>query len=434
MSATTLKQLDPTQVELEITITPEEFDKAQDSAFRKLVRTREDPGLPAGQSAAQDLREHLRHRRDRRPGARGPRPREVRRGDQGDTRSSRWRGRRMEMLPEEEGQPLRFKAVVAVRPPIEPAPYEGIEIEDVPEQPATTISSGRSRRMRKDAATLVPVDRPVQLGDTATIDYEGKIDGVPFEGGTATGAAGRDHRGAVHPRLRPGIVGMKAGETRGLNGEVPGRVRRAELAGKDAVFTMTVHEVKEPELPPLDDEFAKRVSAAPRRSTRCEADVRGRLDAGDEQRGRRQTIEQLLDKLAAKRNEVPLPQVLVEREIDALVSESQAIRRALRDSWDDYLTAIGKTEADFRVEYEPEAPETRQDDPDRRGDRGSREDRRCSRRRRSRARCYRPSVRPAAGEDPRTHGVQHRCACRRYRAHQDDRFSDPEGERRPGGN
>ena len=128
MSATTMKQLDPTQVELEIPISTEEFDKAQDSAFRKLVRSAKIPGFRPGKvprkifentygtatiidRALEDLvpekyaaavKEHAIE-----PLARPE----------------------MEMLPDEEGQPMRFKVVVAVRPPIEPAPYEGIEIE-----------------------------------------------------------------------------------------------------------------------------------------------------------------------------------------------------------------------------------------------------------------------------------------------------------------
>jgi len=169
-----LKQLDPTQVELEIPISSEEFDKAQDAAFRKLVRSAKIPGFRPGKvprkifentygtsaildealerlvpaKYAEAVKEH-----ELEPLARPE----------------------MELLPEVEGQPLRVKALVSVRPPIEPAPYDGIEVEDVSEKAGDDDMAQAIETMRKNAATLVPVERPVQLGDTATIDYAGKI-------------------------------------------------------------------------------------------------------------------------------------------------------------------------------------------------------------------------------------------------------------------
>jgi trigger factor len=207
--------------------------------------------------------------------------------------------------------------------------------------------------MRKEAATLVPVDRLVQLGDTVTLDYTGKVDGEAFEGGTATGEQTEVNESRFVPGFAAGIVGMRAGETKDVSVTFPADYGAAELAGKDAVFTMTVHEVKEPELPPLDDAFAQRVSKAETLDA-LRAEVRARLDAGIVQRGRRQTIEQLFTKLLAT-HEVPLPAVMVEREIDALISDSKQYVARYGTSWDDYLSAIGKTEATFRSQYETEA-------------------------------------------------------------------------------
>jgi trigger factor len=347
-----MKQLDPTQVELEISISLEEFGKAQDSAFRKLVRSAKIPGFRPGkvprkifentygtaaivdraledlvpEKYAEAVKEHALE-----PLARPE----------------------MEMLPEEDGLPMRFKAVVAVRPPIEPAPYEGIEIEDVGEKAGDEDLERALETMRKDAATLVPVDRAVKLGDTATIDYEGKIDGVPFDGGTATGQQVEIAEERFIPGFATGIAGMKAGETRDINAKFPDEYGAPELAGKDATFTITVHEVKEAELPTLDDEFAKRVSQH-QTLDELTTEVRGRLDGVAAQKARRQLSSEILDKLVAA-NDFPLPQVLVEREMDGLLDESRQYVGRMGIPWEDYLKQSEKTEDAIRGDFREEA-------------------------------------------------------------------------------
>ena len=352
MSATTLKQLDPTQVELEIPITSEEFGKAQDSAFRKLVRNAKIPGFRPGkvprkifentygtsaildraledlvpEKYAEAVKEH-----ELQPIARPE----------------------MELLPDEAGRPMRFKAVVTVRPPIEPAPYDGIEIEDVTEKAGDDDVERALETMRKDAATLVPVDRPVQLGDIATIDYLGKIDGEPFENGAATGQQAEIAEDRFIPGFAAGIVGMNAGETKEILARFPDPYGAPELAGKDAVFSVTVHEVKEPELAELDDEFAKRVSQH-QTLDELTTELRGRLDGVAAQKARRQISSELLEKLVAA-NDFPLPRVLVEAEIDSLVEESKSYVGRSGIGWDDYLKQAEKTAETIREDFREEA-------------------------------------------------------------------------------
>jgi trigger factor len=352
VSATTLKQLDPTQVELEIPITSEEFDRAQDAAFRKLVRNAKIPGFRPGkvprkifentygtsaildealeaivpEKYAEAVKEH-----ELEPLARPE----------------------MELLPDEAGRPMRFKAIVTVRPPIEPAPYDGIEIPDVAETATDEDLERALETMRKDAATLIPVDRPVQLGDTATIDYAGSIDGVPFEGGTATGQQVEVSEERFIPGFATGIAGMKAGETKDVHAKFPDQYGAEHLAGKDAVFTITVHEVKEAELPALDDDFAKRVSQH-QTLEELKTELRGRLDGVAAQKARRQISSELLDKLVAA-NDFPLPKVLVEGEIDGLIDESKQYVGRSGLTWDDYLKNIEKTDETIREDFREEA-------------------------------------------------------------------------------
>ena len=352
MSATTLKQLDPTQVELEIAISPDELQKAQNAAFNKLARNVKMPGFRPGkvprkifeaqygvgvitERAMEDLvpekyaeavEEHKLE-----PIARP----------------------KMELLPEEEGAPMRFKAVVTVRPQFDLKDYAGIEVTEQPTEAGDAELETALDTLRRDAATLVPADRAVQLGDTATLDYLGKIDGVAFDGGTATGEPTEILESRFIPGFASGIVGMTAGETKDITAHFPEDYSNTELAGKDAIFTITVHEVKEPEMPVLDDEFAKRIARVDS-VDELKTDLRRRLTERVKENGRRAQSQQILDRLL-ETHEVPLPAVLVERETEGLIDESKQYVSRFGTTWEQYLEQSGKTEADVRAEYATEA-------------------------------------------------------------------------------
>ena len=350
---TTLKSLDPTQVELEISITPEEYAAAQDAAFRQLARNAKIKGFRPGKIPRKIFENNygtatiLERALDDLLNQKYPAALEEHHIDP-LTRPT------VEVVPaEDQTQPPVFKAVVSVRPEIDPKDYTGVEITDVKETAGDEDLERALQQMRRDAATLVPVDRPAQLGDTIVMDYEGKIDGVPFEGGTAQGQETELQGDRFIPGFVDGIVGMKAGETKDVPAKFPDPYSNEELAGKDAVFTITVHDVKEPELPELDDDLAKRVS----RSETLEdlkAEIRRRLDDTVKRNARRQMSTELLEKIAAA-NDFPLPEVLIDRETDALLNESRQFVARARMSWDQYLEGTGKTEAELKETFRPEA-------------------------------------------------------------------------------
>lgn len=352
MSATTLKQLDPTQVELEISISPEEFSAATDAAYKKLVRTAKVPGFRPGKVPRRIYEQQYGTARIVDQALEELVPEKYSQAIDEHKLEPLARPR-MELMPEEDGAPLRFRAVVSVRPVIEVTGYTGLELTAQPETATDDELEAALASMRKDAAILVPVDRPAQLGDTVTIDYEGTIDGEPFEGGSAKGESAEVDESRFIPGFAAGIVGLRAGESKDIAVTFPADYGAAELAGKDAVFALTVHEVKEPELPVLDDAFAQRVSKAESLEA-LRAELRARLDAGARQRGRREMVEQLFGQLLAA-HEVPLPGVMVEREIDSLINDSKQYVARYGTSWDDYLAAVGKSEEAFRADYVQEA-------------------------------------------------------------------------------
>ncbi len=260
---------------------------------------------------------------------------------------------KMQLLPEDGGQPRRIKAVVDVRPEIALGEYKGLAVKAAPIEVTDADVERALKTLARDRATLVPVEREAKLGDVVTIDYEGKIDGVAFEGGTAQGQQTELSEERFIPGFASGIAGMRAGESKDVEATFPEGYQQSELAGKTAVFTIVLHEVKELELPPIDDELAKAVSQQ-QTVDDLKADIRKRLRAAAEARVKRETGNDLVERLVAA-HDFPLPEVLVEREIDAMLTDGAGMAARMGMSFDEYLAAMGKTETDMRVEHRQDA-------------------------------------------------------------------------------
>ncbi|HEY1237937.1 MAG TPA: trigger factor [Solirubrobacterales bacterium] len=162
-------------------------------------------------------------------------------------------------LPD-EGKPLRFSIEVAVRPSAELGEYKGLEVgRPEPEIPEEAVET-EINRLREGFARLNPVERAAKQGDVALIDYEGKIDGEPFEGGTARDYLLELGEGRVLPELEQALEGAEAGDERTVDVPFPDDYPAEEVAGKTAQFDVKVKEVREKELPELDDDFASEAS------------------------------------------------------------------------------------------------------------------------------------------------------------------------------
>jgi trigger factor len=260
---------------------------------------------------------------------------------------------KMELLPQEEGKPTRLKAVVEVRPEIDLGEYKNIELSKPPVNVTDEDVTRSLDTLARERATLVPAEREAKLGDVVTIDFEGKIDGVPFEGGTAKGQVTELREDRFIPGFATGIAGMKVGETKDVEAGFPEDYQQAELAGKTAVFTISLHEVKEFELPAIDDELAKAVS--PHQTLdELKADIRERLQKVAEQRQRRELGNQAVEKLIAA-HDFALPEALVQREIDQMMNDSASFAQRMGVTFEDYLQQTGKTEEQLRGEYRNDA-------------------------------------------------------------------------------
>jgi trigger factor len=159
-------------------------------------------------------------------------------------------------VPEAEGDPLRFQFEVGVRPPAQLGEYKGLEVGrpdiEVPED----VLDEELGRLRDSFARLETVERPAASGDFLLVDFDGTIDGEPFQGGEARDELVELGGGRLIQGFEEQLDGAAAGDTRRVEVTFPDDYRARELAGKDAVFEVTVKEVREKLLPELDDEFA----------------------------------------------------------------------------------------------------------------------------------------------------------------------------------
>ncbi|MDQ3728047.1 MAG: trigger factor [Actinomycetota bacterium] len=159
-----------------------------------------------------------------------------------------------------EGEGLEFKIEIGVRPKAELGDYKDLEVGraeiDIPED----AIAEELERLREGFGSLNPVERPAAEGDVAVIDYEGFVDGEPFEGGSGTAMSVEIGSERLLPEFEAGLLGKSAGEEADLDVTFPEGYGAEHLAGKAAVFKVKVNEIREKDLPALDDDFAQSAS------------------------------------------------------------------------------------------------------------------------------------------------------------------------------
>jgi trigger factor len=255
-------------------------------------------------------------------------------------------------LPE-EGKPLRFSIEVAVRPRAELGDYKGLEVGRAePEVPEEAVET-EINRLREGFARLNPVDRAAKEGDVLLIDFEGKVDGEPFEGGTAHDYLLELGEGRVLPELENGLQGAEPGEERHVPVTFPDDYPGEEVAGKTAQFDVEVKEVREKELPELNDEFAAEASEFDTLDELREdisEKIREILDRQIAERFR----EDALDAAAAKAT-VELPDSVVNARAEEMWRrvERSLSRQGMEP--DNYLQLQGKTREEMIEQARPDA-------------------------------------------------------------------------------
>ena len=215
---------------------------------------------------------------------------------------------------------LKIAAIFEVFPEVSIGDLSASEIEKVTSEVGDAEVEKTVEILRKQRTRFNHVDRAAQNSDRVIIDFEGKIDGEPFAGGSSKNYAFVLGSGQMLPEFEAGIAGMKAGESKDVEVNFPEDYHGKDVAGKTAVFTITLNNVSEATLPEVDAEFAKALGIADGDVAKMREEVKKNVAREVERRTQEQTKESVMDALL-KAVELQVPNALVNDEAARLAEE-----------------------------------------------------------------------------------------------------------------
>ena len=257
----------------------------------------------------------------------------------------------------EKGKPFIFTAEVAVKPEVKLGEYKGLKVDKYSTRVTQKEVDEEIEKVREQHARIVEVtDRAVADKDDVTLDFEGFVDGVAFEGG----------KGENHPleigshsfidTFEDQLVGKNAGDEVDVNVTFPEKYQAADLAGKPALFKVKIHEVKAKELPELNDEFASEVSEFDTLAEYKE-DLRKHLEVEKENEAKRTKEDEAIKKIIDK-STMEIPEAMIETQCENMINEfAQRIAQSGL-SMEQYMQFSGMTIDGLKEQVRPEA-ETR---------------------------------------------------------------------------
>ena len=252
-----------------------------------------------------------------------------------------------------------FKATVAVYPEVKLGQYKGVSAPKDEIKVSADDVKERLNQMAEREARLVSVDRKVKKGDTAVIDFEGFDNGVAFEGGKGENHELEIGSGSFVPGFEDQVIGMKAGEEKDIDITFPENYTK-DLAGKQVVFHVKVNEVKEKQMPAMDDEFAKDVSEF-ETLKELKDDIKAKITAEREESVKIAYENALLEKVAAG-IEADIPEVMIEEQCRRFLDEFKQRLQAQGIPYDQYCKMTGMDEAKFLEDgKEPATRQVRMD-------------------------------------------------------------------------
>jgi trigger factor len=253
----------------------------------------------------------------------------------------------------EAGKEFIYTAEVAVRPEVTLGKYKGITVTKIDTSVGAEEVDAEIEKQRNSNSRTITVERPVEEGDTAVIDFEGFVDDVAFEGGK-----GENYNLVIGSHqfidtFEEQLIGKSAGEETEVSVTFPEDYQAADLAGKPAVFKVKINEVKTKELPELDDEFAQDVSEF---DTLAEyrADVEKKLQETKETEARRTKEEEAVQKIIDG-SKMDMPEPMIDGQVDSMVNEfaNNIAQQGL--SFEQYMQFTGMTVEKFREQVRPDA-------------------------------------------------------------------------------
>lgn len=262
----------------------------------------------------------------------------------------------IEVTQIEAGKPFVFTATVALKPEVKLGKYKGVKIEKIETEVTDEEVDAQLERERENNARNITVeDRPVEDGDMTTLDFEGFVDGVAFDGGKGENYPLTIGSGAFIPGFEEQLVGAKIGEETEVKVTFPEDYQAEHLQGKEAVFKCTVKEIRKKELPELNDEFAGEVSEFDTLAEYRE-DVKKNLEeqkAKDAKRAR----EDAAVKAVVEDSEMEIPEAMLETQQKQMVDEFAQRITMQGISMEQYLQMTGSSYQQMVEQVKPQAEE-----------------------------------------------------------------------------
>ncbi|MEH7483638.1 trigger factor [Neobacillus drentensis] len=255
----------------------------------------------------------------------------------------------------EKGKELIFKATVQVKPEVTLGEYKGLEVEALDTNVTDEDVANELKTLQERQAELVVKEEgTIENGDTVVLDFEGFVDGEAFEGGKAENHSLEIGSGSFIPGFEEQLVGLATGESKDVEVTFPEEYHAAELAGKPAVFKVTIHEIKGKELPALDDEFAKDVDDEVETLDALKEKIKTRLENSKKHEAEHHLRDTVVEKAAANA-EVEIPDVMVNSEVNRMLQEFEQRLQMQGMNLELYFQFSGQDENALREQMKEEA-------------------------------------------------------------------------------
>ena len=255
-----------------------------------------------------------------------------------------------------KGEDWEITADVIVKPEVKLGDYKNLEVSvDVEKNVTDADVDAKIEAAQKNLAELVIKEDAAENGDTVVIDFEGKVDGVAFDGGTAQNHSLELGSGSFIPGYEEQLVGHKAGETVEVTVTFPEDYQAEDLAGKEAVFTTTIHEVKAKEVPELDDELAKDIDEEVETLAELKAKYKAQLTEEKEAQYTDAVETAAIEAAVANAEIVELPGEMVHDEVHRAMNEFLGNMQQQGISADMYYQLTGTSEEQLHTQFEGDA-------------------------------------------------------------------------------
>lgn len=259
----------------------------------------------------------------------------------------------IEVTQAESGKKMIYKATVALRPPVKLGKYKGLKVSKIDDSISDEELDKEIERVRALNGRSVEVtDRPVKDGDTVSLDYEGFVDGTPFEGGKGENHPLTIGSGAFIPGFEEKLIGAEIEKPLDVEVTFPEEYHEKSLAGKAAVFKCVVHSIREKELPELNDEYASDISEFETLAEYKE-DVKKKLSDKKREEESKKREDTLLDEVVAD-SEVELPDAMIDSNIELMIRDYARNLRYQGLSLEQFFQYTGQTLDGMKEQMRPD--------------------------------------------------------------------------------